>query len=260
LPERSSYAHGVPSWVDVTSPDVDASAVFYGGLFGWEHVTGENPEETGGYGMFTKDGKLVAGIGPLQSPEQPPVWNTYINVDDADEVVAKAQEAGGQIAMGPIDVMDAGRMAFLIDTTGAFVGIWQPGKHHGAELVRDPGTLGWNELATRDTEAAKAFYPAVFGWEPVAWEGTGPYTVWNVDGESVGGLMGMDDRWPPEVPSHWMTYFMVEDADDAAAKVEELGGTVPVAPFDTPGVGRIAVLHDPHGAAFSVLAPNPPEE
>ena len=258
MPERSSYAHGVPSWVDVASPDVDSSAAFYGDLFGWEHVPGENPEETGGYGMFTKNGKLVAGIMALQNPEQPPVWSTYVNVDDADDVVAKAKEAGGQIAMGPIDVMDAGRMAFLIDTTGAFIGIWQAGKHRGAELVSEPGALGWNELATRDADAAKAFYPAVFGWEATAWEGGEvPYTIWNVDGQGIGGMMAMGEQYPPEVPSHWMTYFMVEDADDAAAKAQELGGTVPVAPFDIPGVGRISVLNDPHGTAFSVLAPVP---
>jgi predicted enzyme related to lactoylglutathione lyase len=262
MSERSSYAHGVPSWVDVASPDVDASAAFYCGLFGWEHVAGENPEETGGYGMFTKNGKLVAGIGPLQNPDQPPVWSTYVNVDDADDVVAKAQEAGGQVAMGPIDVMDAGRMAFLIDPTGGFVGIWQPGKHHGAELVNEPGAFGWNELVTRDLDAAKSFYPAVFGWEPADWsEGEGPYTTWKVDGQMIGGLMEMDDRWPSGVPSHWMTYFLVENADDAAAKAEELGGTVAVPPFDAAGVGRIAVLNDSHGTPFSVMSPaSPPEE
>jgi uncharacterized protein len=261
MPERSSYAHGVPSWVDVASPDVDASADFYGGLFGWELVTADPPEETGGYGLFTKNEKVVAGIGPLQSPEQPTVWSTYVNVDDADDVVAKAQEAGGQIAMGPIDVLDAGRMAFLIDPTGAIVGIWQARKHYGAQLVNEPGTLGWNELATRDPEAAKVFYPAVFGWEPAAWEGSDtPYTTWNVDGESIGGMIEMDENWPEHVPPHWMTYFIVEDADEAAATTQKLGGTVLVAPFDASGVGRIAVLTDPNSAAFSVMAPEPPPE
>ncbi|MFN2484556.1 MAG: VOC family protein [Candidatus Limnocylindria bacterium] len=261
MPERSSYAHGVPSWVDVASPDVDASAAFYGGLFGWEHVTGENPEESGGYSLFTKNEMVVAGIAPLQNPEQPPVWSTYVNVDDADDVVAKAQEAGGQIAFGPIDVLDAGRMAFLIDTTGAIVGIWQAGKHHGAELVSEAGALGWTELTTRDTDAAKDFYGAVFGWEAAAWEGSELlYTIWKVDGHGVCGMIEMDENWPQEMPSHWMTYFIVDDADDAAATAQELGGTVSVLPFDAAGVGRITVLNDPHGTAFSVLRPEPPSE
>ena len=54
------------------------------------------------------------------------------------------------------------------------------------------------------------------------------------------------------MPSHWHVYFGTEDADATAAKAAELGGSVIVAPFDTP-VGRIAVLSDPQGAMFSVI-------
>src|SRR4051794_27605775 len=109
MPERTSYANGVPSWVDVASADVEKSIAFYGGLFGWDHAPAGAPEETGGYGMFMLDGKIVAGIGPLQNEQQPPVWSTYIAVDDADATVAKAAEAGGQVAMPVLDVMEAGR-------------------------------------------------------------------------------------------------------------------------------------------------------
>src|SRR5436309_2049055 len=96
MPERSGYSHGVPSWVDLGSPDTEASTAFYGGLFGWEAMAAGPPEETGGYAMFLKDGKLVAGLSPLMDPNQPAVWSSYVNVDDADDVVAKATAAGGQ--------------------------------------------------------------------------------------------------------------------------------------------------------------------
>ena len=66
MPEFSEYPPGTPSWVDLGSPDVDASARFYGGLFGWEAAEAGPPEETGGYRMFTLRGKQVAGLGPLQ--------------------------------------------------------------------------------------------------------------------------------------------------------------------------------------------------
>jgi uncharacterized protein len=36
MSERTSYEPGVPSWVDLASPDTDAAAAFYGGLFGWD--------------------------------------------------------------------------------------------------------------------------------------------------------------------------------------------------------------------------------
>ena len=43
--------------------------------------------------------------------------------------------------------------------------------------------------------------------------------------------------------------FAVDDADGAAAKARELGGTVIVPPFDAPWV-RMTVIADPQGATF----------
>ena len=42
--------------------------------------------------------------------------------------------------------------------------IVRTGIHEGAEVFNAPGTLTWNELQTRDLDAAKAFYSAVFSW------------------------------------------------------------------------------------------------
>jgi predicted enzyme related to lactoylglutathione lyase len=262
MPQRTSYAQGTPSWVDLSSPDVGASTAFYGELFGWEGAAAGPAEETGGYVIFTLRGSRVAGAGPLQDPRQPPAWSTYIAADDADEVAAKATEAGGHVVAGPMDVMQAGRMAILADPTGAVVGIWQAGENTGAELVNEPGSLGWNELTTREPDAAKAFYSAALGMQTGAWEGEGDrsYTVWQVDGQMVGGLLEMDDNWPPDTPSHWAVYFIVADADATAAKATELGGTVRVPPFDAPGIGRITVLADPHGAGFGAMSAPPPAE
>lgn len=257
MSERTGHPNGAPSWVDVASPDVDASVAFYGGLFGWEYARAEPPEKTGGYGMFSLRGKLVAGVGPLQNPAQPAVWSTYVAVGDADATAAKATDAGGQVAMGPMDVMDAGRMAFLIDPAGAFVGIWQAARHRGAELVNEPGAVGWNELVCRDPEHARDFYASVFGWEPsLVQMGGHDYTIFNLDGKAIGGLMKMTDQWPESIPSHWMTYFVVADADASALRAEELGGAVAVGPMDAAGAGRIAMISDPNETLFSIITPS----
>lgn len=262
MPERTSYAQGTPSWVDLSTPDLAASAAFYGELFGWTADGATEPaEDTGGYEIFMLRGKRVAGVMPSMDPNQPPAWSTYLAVDDADEIAAKVTDAGGQVVVEPMDVLQAGRMAFFVDPTGAFIGVWQAREHTGAELVNEPGAIGWNELVTRDAEAAKAFYTAVFGVETAPWgpEGGADYTVWKVDGEMVGGLLQMDDEhFPPEVPPHWALYIYVEDADAIAAKVSELGGAIRVAPFAVPGIGRIAVFADQHGAAFSIVEPAAP--
>lgn len=254
MPERTSYANGVPSWVDIASADVDKSIAFYGGLFGWEHTDTGAPEETGGYGMFSIDGKIVAGIGPLQNEQQPPVWNTYIAVDDADATVAKATDAGGQVAMPATDVMEAGRMAFLVDPDGAFVGIWQAGTTTGAQLVNEPGTLGWNELQCHSTDKALPFYVSVFGYETETFPlGDGEYTLLKIGGTEVGAAVQIDDQWPEGVPSHWHVYFVVGDVEAAAARVVELGGTHHMGPIEAPDTGRISVVSDSNGTHFSII-------
>src|SRR5579859_4451867 len=179
------YAPGTPSWVDLSTPDPDASAAFYGELMSWSTIEPGPAEETGGYRMFQHDGHTVAGLMGHTEEGQPTAWATYISVVDADETAEKVTAAGGSVLMGPMDVTDVGRMAFFADPTGAAFGIWQPGTFAGAELVNQPGSLCWNDVLTRDAEADKAFYSAVFGWTAgrPSFEGApDSYTIWEVDG------------------------------------------------------------------------------
>ena len=249
MPEVTAYPPGTPSWVDLGSPDVPAAAAFYGGLFGWEAP--EGPPEAGGYRMLMYKGHPVAGLGP-QMADGRPYWTTYVSVEDADKTAALVSDAGGGVVVAPMDVMGFGRMAVFTDPGGAAFSIWQPQMHTGAGLVNEAGTLCWNELTCRDADAAKAFYGAVFGWEAQVDPAIPGYVMWGLNGRVVGGMMVMDDHWPAELPPHWMVYFAVDDADAAAARCAELGGTVSVPPTDIP-VGRFAVLDDPHGAVFSVI-------
>ena len=218
MSERSEYAPGTPSWVDVSVPDPEAAGDFYSAIFGWDIGEPGDPEETGGYRMASLGDKNVAGISPIMGEGQPPSWTTYVTTDDADATAEKVTDAGGTVFAEPFDVMDAGRMAVFADPTGAVFAVWQPKLHPGAQLVNEPGTLGWNELNTRDPDAAKDFYAAVFGWrgEKFEMEGEGPdYVVWRLDGEEngVGGMLDMRGQVPDEIPAHWMVYFNVDDTD-----------------------------------------------
>jgi Predicted enzyme related to lactoylglutathione lyase len=133
-------------------------------------------------------------------------------------------------------------------------GVWQPGTFPGAGLVNEPGALAWNELNTRDPEAAKAFYTAVFGWEFEDHDmgEMGTYTEWKLGAAPIGGMMDMRGRVPDEVPPNWLAYFAVEDTDAALETVKGSGGGVAFGPIDIPA-GRFAVVHDPHGAMFAVI-------
>jgi len=256
--ERTSYAPGTPSWVDLGT-DVESAKTFYTSLFGWTVEEAGPPEETGGYAMFTQGGKNVAGLGPQQNPG-PPFWTTYVTVTDADATATKVKEAGGQVVMDPMDVMEAGRMAVFQDPEGAFFSVWQAGQHIGAGLVNEPVSLSWNELNTRNLDQAKQFYGEVFGWECVTQDMGGgmTYTEIKVDGNSAGGMMDMTGRVPDMVPAHWLVYFAVADTDATVAKAQELGGSVMVPPVDIPP-GRFAVIADDKGATFAVIKMNEPQ-
>ena len=103
-----------------------------------------------------------------------------------------------------------------------------------------------------DVEAAKPFYPAVFGWTLESHEGEMTYHEFHLGSESVGGMLSMPPQVPAEVPSHWLAYFGVDEVDSSATRVKDLGGAVFAGPMDFPG-GRFAVATDPQGAAFGLL-------
>jgi uncharacterized protein len=251
MTEFDSYPPGTPSWVDLSTPDKDASKAFYSALFGWEAE--EQGPEAGGYETFTKGGKHVAGLTPTMSEAQPAAWTTYVTVDVADATFETATKAGGQPIVEPMDVLDVGRMAMFTDITGAVIAVWEPRLHKGAALANESGAFCWNELQTRDIEAAKTFYGEVFGWGAETSEmGDMKYTEWKRGESSVGGMMEMPTEIPPEAPPFWLVYFGVDDTDAAVTRAKEHGSVVFVEPTDIPA-GRFAVLGDPTGAGFGII-------
>lgn len=255
MAERTSHAPGTPSWVDLGSPDPTAAAEFYSGLFGWQAEMDPRPE-AGGYGLFSLRGKPVAGLGPQTNPDMPPYWAVYVSVADADATLAKVTAAGGTVVMDAMDVFDAGRMGVVQDPVGSFISIWQPNTMIGAALVNEPGTFGWNELATTDLPAASAFYQAVFGWGLEPHASSDQASIFTVDG---GVVCGAHAAGPGEFPA-WSAWFGSDDVDASAAKAAELGGKVLMPPTDM-DFGRGTVIADPQGAVFGIgkMKAAPPE-
>ncbi|MFI0235619.1 VOC family protein [Streptomyces sp. NPDC016845] len=253
--------NGAPNWLDLATPDLDASVSFYGGVFGWRFRPGG--AETGGYGMFTLDGKKVAGAMTVTADQGTPGWTVYFRAADADAAVKAAEQAGATVFLQPMDVLDQGRMAILADPAGGAFGLWQPRQHKGFEHVTQDGGLNWVELHTSDAPAAKEFYATVLGWGTfdVEFPG-GSYTTVSPAGTDENGMFGGIaplDTEPGEAQpdTHWTPYIHVPDVDAAAATAQKLGGTVRSAPAGVAGVGRIATLTDPHGGAFAVIKGDP---
>lgn len=256
MPTRDHYDAGIPSWTDLSTPDVDAAKTFYTQLFGWEteDIHGEDGDLI--YTMFRRDGRAVAGVGGQteESAGAPATWTTYVATDDADATAKRVTAAGGSVLVEPMDVMESGRMAIFQDPAGAVVATWQARRHIGAELVNEAGGPSWNELLTGDREGAKRFYGEVFDWAFEDMEmPTGPYTVAQVGDGPVAGVMDRPQEMPDDIPDHWLSYFAVEDTDAVVAAAAEAGATVLLEPTTVEGVGRIATLADPQGAPFSVM-------
>lgn len=270
---RDGYIEGVPCWIDSNQPDLDAAKDFYGGLFGWEFENVNPPEAQGPYYIGRLPGGDVAGIAGVPEGTPPMArWNTYIWVDSADKTATKAIEAGGKVVQEPFDVAPHGRMSVLSDPEGAVFSLWEPREHKGSQVVNELGSLNFNTLNTRDPEGAKQFYGSVFGWETFGFDGSEPF--WALAGyadhlevrypgfkESMSemGVSGFEDvvaslnhlsNAEPNTPAHWGVTFAVDDADTAAQRAIELGGSVVVPPFDAPWV-RMTVLSDPQGAMFT---------
>lgn len=121
------------------------------------------------------------------------------------------------------------------------------------------GTFCWTELLTPNVEAAKKFYSELIGWKTTEEDmGGASYTFLTTpDGEQVGGMMQMDGPQWEGIPPHWMPYIMVENLDDSAQKVTDLGGKVKVPPTDIPP-GRFCVIEDPTGAAIALFQSSSP--
>jgi hypothetical protein len=247
--ERTEFSDGAPCWVDATVPDLDAAKTFYGSLFGWAFA--DQGSDAGHYTMCLVNDVPVAGLMPGQADleAEPAFWNTYLATRDVAAAARAADQHGGKLVMSPTEVMNAGRMAYVVDPTGAAVGLWQGRTHAGFGLWGEPGAVGWSELVTPDGMTADAFYQLIFGYDQQQQIGGGDYdySVWKTGGERVCG------RWQTtDLPAQWVTYFSVVDTTEAARRVGELGGQVDREPWDTP-YGEMATVVDPWGMSFSLI-------
>lgn len=251
MTEATRHTPGTPCWVSLMVHGLDATQDFYGALFGWEFSPG--PQQLGPYVRALIDGKEVAGIGRIPSSRQLPIaWTPYLATDDADVTAETIRSRGGTVGVGPLDAGPAGRLAIATDPGGAVFGIWQTAAHRGTAVYGTHGTPVWNELVTPETSFVGKFYEAVFGYEVEAVVSADfDYLTLHLAGRPVAALHGVGQALPRR-GTHWMTHFEVEDTEEAARQVVELGGQVLQPPRDGSS-GRLATVADPEGAVFTIV-------
>ena len=117
---------GAFAWHDLGTTDWEQAFKFYAALFGWSKGEAINMGPMGTYQVFEVEGTALGAMMTRRDPAMPPGWLYYVNVENADAAVARAQAAGGTLTHGPSEVPGELMVAHFNDPLGAAFGIVAP--------------------------------------------------------------------------------------------------------------------------------------
>lgn len=276
-----TYPHGVPSWIDLETEDVDAALGFYGDLFAWRFTEKLPPGAPGRYVVASLDGTEATAVAAIATPgagyDGEAAWHTYLAVDDVDAAAVRVAELGGVVSSPPELVgppgRPAGRMARIVDAQGAPSRLWQAGTRLGAQAVNGPGTWNFSNLLTPDVDAALRFYGPLLGWERTDDLGAGMARVPGY-GDHLARTVdpGIHERQaavppgfadvaagvlPTGGPARWSVAFAVSDRDAAVQAAERSGARI--LSTEDGEWSKEATIRDPFGAELVVAQFDPPD-
>jgi predicted enzyme related to lactoylglutathione lyase len=242
-------------WYELCTSNRDEAAEFYGAVLGW--TVRDSGQEGMDYRMWFAGAEGVGGMLEI-TPDMAlggmeDGWLGYVDVSDVDASVADIVAAGGHSHMAQT-VPGVGRMSMVSDPQGALFYVMTP-EGTGTSTVFAPGRVGhggWNELHTKDADAAATFYRNLLGWTPDASHDMGEmgsYLTFNAGAEPIAGMFNSPGFPRPK----WLYYFNVDDIDAAKARVEAAGGKVNAGPMPVPTGQWMINASDPHGAMFGLL-------
>lgn len=243
-------------WRELMTTDANAASGFYGELFNWGSHTMEMGE-AGPYTLLKRGDEQIGGIATLpEKANVPPHWVSYITVDDVAAKIAQVEGLGGKVHV-PATQLPVGEFAIVSDPHGAAFALFKSNTPGATDTESRPSEheFCWQQLMTRDVNAAVAFYTEVFGWTASKMP-DGETTVLSRGDQMVATALA----YPAEavgMQPHWLNYVAVADVDASTARATKLGGQVFKEPTDIPGMGRFSVLGDPAGAMFALWYQDP---
>jgi len=243
-------------WHDLMTVDLERSKEFYEGLFGWTYFQQEMGP-MGSYTVIHRQGQAIGGMVATE-PRHGVLthWLSYLSVTDVDGLCERMNEFGGNVAVEPRGLPGIGNFAILQDPEGGVFSVLQMGDGMPApERLREHGSIYWDQLLTRGSERAAKFYGAVCRWTVDRYEmdDQGVYGVFKRGEEAVAGMLtlsGGDKRKPG-----WLVYVAVDDIDESAEKVKQLGGDIVTGPDVVYGIGKYAVATDTTQGTFGLFKP-----
>lgn len=120
----------------------------------------------------------------------------------------------------------------------------------------------WTDITVSDADKLKDFYTQVFGWtvEEVAMEDeVGSYVDYAMvdkDGNGVGGICNKRSV-NKDLPSQWIVYFTVRDAQKSVETCLKLGGNILKESRNEDGEIFYALIEDPSGAVVAFMQEEP---
>jgi predicted enzyme related to lactoylglutathione lyase len=227
-------------WHDLLTPDPEAARRFYGALFGWSF------REAGDYVEIRNGGRKLGGILEIRPRDESRVtaqWLSFMSVADVEDAARRAEENGGKVVNGPMDLGPRGRGVLIADPEGAQLLLLRAARGDPPDREPRVGEWLWNEVWTVDPQAAARFYVPLGGYEDTL-EGPG-YVILINEGRWRAGIRDIADE---AYAGRWVPVVRVRDPQALLQRVEALGGVVWVAPDDAPGSGDTALISDPAGA------------
>ena len=117
------------------------------------------------------------------------------------------------------------------------------------------GDIIWCDLSTIDVARTTSVYADLFGWDytTVQQPDGSDYHIGATGNDQAAAIFEMPETFQKiGLPSFWMTYFQVDDAQATAELATQLGGKVELGPMPFSDAGRIALIRDPLGAGFTI--------
>jgi len=246
---RTEYDPGAFCWTGLASTDLPKACDFYSRLFGWD-LRDESTETITAFAALL-DGRWVTALTSPAAGVRESQWNLYVRVEDADAVVAKVRDLGGEVLVEPTPVSFHARTATVVDPQGVSLRLLEPASFRGAEVLNQVAALSWFELLSPDRSAAGAYYADLFGWttEPVEGGPIDHEVIMNGPEQYNGQISPLLDGVET---SRWIPYFGTDDIVATHARVVELGGISLLAPLEVTEGQVTSIVRDPQGAVFGL--------
>jgi uncharacterized protein len=235
---------------EIGGPDDAPLIAFYSGLFGWSLQSFAG----GGYTLIDTNGGggINGGIGKSQTGEP---WSTfYVEAEDLQAVLEKAESLGAKTVMPVTDFGGAVTIAMFNDPDGLLVGLVKAADpaQSGEQPGPSAGTgepVDWFEVLGSDAGRTQRFYADLFGWALEGGDsGTPSYAMADTGTErGIRGGLGAGGE------NHWATiYASVPDVEQTLARAESLGGSRIYGPMAVDDHMQTGAFRDPAGNVFGV--------